>query len=167
MKISLIGPMAAGKSTVGHDLAQKLALPLYDTDTEIEKKMHATVSQIFAERGEATFRQLESDVLLELLSKQEDCIIATGGGIIKAASNRTFLKTQTLVFFLDVSISEQLKRTEGDHTRPILNGVNREDKLTHLRSERWTLYQETAHHILIVDQLNPEALALQIQNKML
>ena len=163
MKISLIGPMASGKSTIGQCLAKKLKLPFYDTDQLVETKMHRSVSEIFAQMGEAIFRQLETEVLVELFAKSEDCVIATGGGIIKSPQNRQLLKEQTQVFFLDVSIAEQLKRVEGDCSRPILMVANREEKLQDLRRERLSLYQEIAQHTLMVDGLPPEILALQIQ----
>ena len=163
MKISLIGPMASGKSTIGKYLSQKLHLPFYDTDQLIETKMDCSVSEIFAHMGEDTFRQLETKTLGELLAQDQDCIIATGGGMIKNPYNRKRLKEQTQVFFLDISIEEQLKRIEGDCSRPILMVANRVEKLHDLRRERHALYQETAHHTLTVDEATPETLALQIK----
>jgi shikimate kinase len=163
MRISLIGPMASGKSTVGKHLAQHLKLPFYDTDSLIETRMQISINDIFAQYGEATFRQLETETLKALFAKTEDCVIATGGGIIKIAKNRHLLKQHSKVFFLDISIAEQLKRVEGDSTRPILRVPNPEQKLRELREERLAWYQESADYTLQVDKTSLDALASHIQ----
>ena len=98
MKISLIGPMAAGKSTVGKLLAQHLTWPFYDTDSLIETEMQCSISDIFKHHGEAKFRQLETLTLQKLFSTPENCIIATGGGIIHNPENRQLLRTHSAVF---------------------------------------------------------------------
>ncbi len=164
MKISLIGSMASGKSTVGQCLAKKLNLPFYDTDTLIESKMGCSVSDIFAQHGETRFRKLETETLTHLLTQPEDCIIATGGGIIKNPLHRSLLKKHSRVVFLDVSITTQLQRVEHDTSRPILMVDNRTQKLEILRQERLPLYQETAHYTLQVDLLDPDQLAQKIQD---
>lgn len=158
MKISLIGPMACGKTTIGRSLAARLNIPFYDTDHLIELKAAHTVSEIFALMGETKFRMLETEVLKDLLANPDDMIIATGGGIIKDAENRALLHQHSRVLFLDISVAEQLKRTEGDTMRPLLMVGDKEKVLTALRLERQHWYQEIAHCSIQVDHLSPAAI---------
>ncbi len=162
MKISLIGAMASGKTTIGILLAKKLKFRLHDTDSVIETKLGMSVSDIFATHGEQKFRALETETLKDLFTHPDNMIIATGGGIIKNLENRKLLKENSKVFFLDISVAEQLKRTEGDTTRPLLMVSNREEKLKFLRAERISFYQETAHHIIAVDGFTPEEITKDI-----
>lgn len=150
MKIALIGGPASGKTTVGQLLSKALALPCFDTDHLVEAKAGQSIASLFAEKGEVAFRDLETEALKSLL-EGEDCIIATGGGIIKKAENRKRLE-QAFVVYLNVSVPVQLQRTEGDSTRPLLIGRDKEAILTKLRSERDFLYQSIANIIVDADQ---------------
>ncbi len=159
MRISLIGPMAAGKSTVGQLLADRLHWPFYDTDTLIETARGKSISQIFAEEGEDFFRNLETIFLKKLLTQPESMVIATGGGIVKKLENRSLLQTHSQVVFLDLPVTEQLQRTAGDTSRPILMVENKVERLEALRQERLPLYQEIASLTLQTHQAAPEELA--------
>jgi shikimate kinase len=141
--IYIIGPMGSGKTTIGTRLAEKMGLDFYDTDHEIESHTGASVNLIFDIEGEAGFRKREKNILLELATKQ-GVLIATGGGIIVAKSNRDVLRRSGLVIYLQTTVEQQLQRLRRDRTRPILQTTNKADKLYQLATIRDPLYAETA-----------------------
>lgn len=156
MKIVLVGGMAAGKTTLGQALANQKGIPFYDTDSLIETKVGMAVTDIFKNLGEVKFRDLETEVLRELLDSKGNCVISTGGGIIKKFENRILLQDGAYVIFLDVSVEEQLRRTEGDTGRPLLMVQDKEATLQTLREERFAWYQSVAQSTIAVDGLSPE-----------
>ena len=141
--IFLIGPMGAGKSTVGRELARILKKDFYDTDQEIEKRCGASVSWIFDLEGEPGFRQREEQVLAELCQKK-GIILATGGGAILSEKNRTYLKNYGTVIYLYINTEQQLERIAKDKQRPLLQCADREKKIKELALIRTPLYQQTA-----------------------
>jgi len=122
--VFLIGPMAAGKTTVGKYLACLLELPFYDSDIEIEKKTGLSVAEIFARDGEAGFRQQEHDIL-KSLTTQTPFVLATGGGVVELEENIACLQAcNGQVVYLEVSLKEQLKRLTHDKTtRPLFKDL--------------------------------------------
>ena len=143
----LIGPMAAGKTTVGKMLAKELALEFIDTDQEIERRSGASVAWIFDVEGEESFRRREIAVIEDFTQKSA-ILLATGGGAVLRPENRHHLTSRGTVVFLDTSVELQMQRTEKDKKRPLLrNNVQNWDKkkvLTELRCKRQPLYQEIA-----------------------
>lgn len=134
--------MGVGKTTIGKELSSKWGIPVYDTDTYIEKKTGKTINAIFAENGEAYFRDLEELALKE--QPTSDAVITTGGGMILHEQNRIWMKENGLVVFLYAEIDEIVKRLEHDQGRPLL----KKDKLNviaHLYQERLPIYKESAH----------------------
>ncbi len=117
--IVLVGFMATGKSTVGPELAARLSLQVVDTDDLIEEKAGKAISDIFAQEGEEDFRNLESEVALEV-SRRTGHVIITGGGIVLREKNMAALKAAGPVFCLSASPEEILKRTDGTSHRPLL-----------------------------------------------
>ena len=103
--VILIGMPSSGKSTVGRALAEKLDRPFFDSDTEIEKKTGKTPAVLFAERGEDTFREIESEVVASLAAKTA-CVIATGGGAVLREENVRRLKQNGRLVFLDRPLSD-------------------------------------------------------------
>ncbi|MGB4372095.1 MAG: shikimate kinase, partial [Halanaerobiales bacterium] len=97
MLIALIGFMGSGKSSVGRELARRLAYSFIDTDQEIERKSRMTIPEIFKTYGEAYFRQLEEEVLVEIIENNKEMVLATGGGIILSESNRSILREKTTI----------------------------------------------------------------------
>lgn len=152
--IALIGPMAAGKTTIGKRLGQDLGLPFYDSDIVIAERCQQSVSEIFATQGEAYFRHQESQVIAELC-RQSDIILATGGGAIQFVGNRTALTQHCWVVYLKISLAAQLARTAGDFTRPLLQVPDKQEKLGELQSIREPLYTSIAHHTIEVSELSP------------
>jgi len=144
MRLILIGPMAAGKSTVGKRLARRLNLNFIDIDEEVEKAAGVSISWIFDVEGEEKFRERESKELIKSL-KFEDCVVATGGGVVLSEENRNVLKKGTVIY-LEISIQTQLERTLNDNKRPLLQGEkNKEQTLRDLKEIREPLFKECAN----------------------
>jgi len=146
----LTGPMGAGKSTIGRQLAKQLRLPFHDSDHEIESRTGVDIPLIFELEGEAGFRKRETTVIDEL-TRLPNIVLATGGGAVMDPDNRQHLKTRGRVIYLHTSVNHQLKRTRKDRNRPLLQTGNPRDKLEELMSIRDPLYREIASIIIDTD----------------
>lgn len=114
--------MGAGKTTVGKELAKQMNLSFIDLDHHIEARYHKTISQLFAEKGEDVFREIEYNLLHEV-AMIEDVIISTGGGVPCFFDNMSYMNQTGTTIYLKVSPEELAKRLElVNHTRPILKG---------------------------------------------
>lgn len=140
----LVGPMGVGKTTIGKALANELGLEFVDSDHEIERRAGADISWIFDVEGEEGFRERESQVLDEL-TQRDGIMLATGGGSVLRPRNRRYLQSRGVVVFLDTSLEMQIKRTEKDKKRPLLQNVDKEAVLKKLKDERDPLYEEVCH----------------------
>jgi len=161
MNLYLIGMMGAGKSTVGQLLAQRLEYRFFDTDILIERVQQQSVAEIFQQAGEAYFRALETQVLAQL-SAYTRSVIATGGGIILAQHNWSYLQ-EGLVIWLDVPVAELAQRLEADTTRPLLtNGTDPVAKLQSLFEARSHRYAQADLHITITPPATPATIATQV-----
>lgn len=138
----LIGLPASGKTTVGCQLARRLDMPFFDCDEAIEAAAGCSVSDIFACRGEAYFRELEHRTL-ETLCRKESCVIATGGGAVLRPENCLLLRRSGTVFWLDRPL-EDIMSTNFQGGRPLLAGGR--DALERLAAQRRALYAACAHH---------------------
>lgn len=159
--IFLIGPMGAGKSTIGRALAKELKLEFYDTDEVIEDRTGATISWIFDVEGEDGFRRREQKVVDELTQKN-NIVLATGGGVIMTPENRNALAGRGTVIYLRTSLAQQFERTKRDTKRPLLQTPNLEDRLEVLRDEREPFYEELADVSFETDKLTVKAVANKI-----
>ncbi len=137
--IVLIGLMGAGKTAVGRRLANKLDLPFLDADTEIEMAAGASISEIFAEHGEAYFRQGERKVISRLLEGGPQ-VLATGGGAYMNADTRTAIKARGLSVWLKADVKVLLKRVGRRGNRPLLARGNPEGVMQKLMDERYPIY---------------------------
>ena len=146
----LTGPMGAGKSTIGRQLAKQLGLPFYDSDHEIESRTGVDIPLIFELEGEAGFRKREVTVIDEL-TRLPNIVLATGGGAVLDPANREHLKTRGRVIYLHTSVNHQLKRTRKDRNRPLLQTGNPRKKLEELMAVRDPLYREIASIIIDTD----------------
>ncbi|MCC6506427.1 MAG: shikimate kinase [Aquimonas sp.] len=147
----LVGPMGAGKSTIGKRVAKRLELPFFDADHEIEQRAGVPVSVIFELQGESEFRRREHEVLAALCDSS-GCVIATGGGAVLLAQNRDLLRRSGFVVYLRASVEQQLQRLRHDTTRPLLATPDRELRLREMAKQRGPLYRETADLVFESDQ---------------
>ena len=159
--IYLVGPMGAGKSTIGRVLAAELHLGFRDSDKVIEERTGADIPWIFDMEGEEGFRDRESAVLEEL-SKDQKIVIATGGGIILRPQNREIMKSSGYVCYLTASIEQLVERTARDKKRPLLQVENPRQKIIDLVALRDPLYRETADFIINTDRRSPKLVAQEI-----
>jgi shikimate kinase len=157
----LVGPMGAGKSTIGKLLASILNLPFSDSDRVIEEKTGADIPWIFDMEGEEGFRLRETAVLSELLIA-EPMVIATGGGIVMRDENRALLKGDGVVVYLTASIDQLVERTYKDKKRPLLQVDDPEAKIRELIAQRDPLYTEVADLVVQTDRRSPKAVAQEI-----
>ncbi|MBQ7777191.1 MAG: shikimate kinase, partial [Lachnospiraceae bacterium] len=134
--IVLIGFMGSGKTTVGIRLSYYLRKVIEDTDKLIEKKQGKSISDIFAEEGEAYFRQAETELLKELIQKRNNYIISVGGGTPVREENRPLLKELGTVVYFRVKPETVYNRLQGDTTRPLLQCENPLQKIEELLDAR-------------------------------
>jgi len=145
--ISLIGMPGGGKSTVGRQLARRLAVDFIDTDAVIEQRIGMSIPELFEREGEAAFRAVESDVVASLSGGREG-VMATGGGVVLAAANREALRRHTIVVYLKATPRELVRRVRVDGRRPLLAGHDPLVRLRQLYAQRDPLYRETAHFVI-------------------
>lgn len=122
MRIFLTGYMGAGKTTLGKAFAREMKVPFIDLDWYIEERFHKTIRELFAERGEASFRELERNMLHEV-GEFEDVIISTGGGTPCFFDNMEYMNARGQTVFLDVDVEILFRRLRiAKRQRPILQG---------------------------------------------
>lgn len=148
--IILCGFMGSGKTSVGGKLAEIMGRVFVDMDRFIEQNEGATVSQIFAERGEADFRRLECEAV-KTLSRKSGLIIAAGGGTLMNSDNTTALKETGTIIFLDAKLDTIRSRLEGDRSRPLLAGKNRDEVMEQLYNRRIGTYRDAADFAVLED----------------
>ena len=144
----LVGPMGAGKTTVGRHLADLLDRPFIDSDHEIERRTGATIPWIFEKEGEEGFRLREEAVLAEL-TVMNNIVLATGGGAVTRAQSRSYLRDRGTVIYLYTPVAMQVARTSRDRNRPLLQTSNPEARLRELLEIRDPLYRSIAHHVVM------------------
>lgn len=160
--IFLVGPMGAGKSTIGRQLAQMLGMEFIDTDAEIEQRAGADISWIFDVEGEDGFRKREERIINELTQKQ-GIVLSTGGGAIVSKDSRNYLSARGIVIYLETTVEKQYQRTQRDKKRPLLQNVeDPRQVLEDLAKVRNPLYEEIADIILPTDEQSAKVMASQI-----
>ena len=161
MLVTLIGPMGAGKSSIGRQLARALGYAFCDSDKELERRTGVDIPVIFDIEGEEGFRRREK-AMIDELSRNDRCVLATGGGAILDADTRHRLRDRGLVIYLETSIAEQLRRTRRDRNRPLLQTEDPEARLRDLMEQRRPLYLETAHLTVNTDQAGVQQVVREI-----
>ena len=160
--IYLIGPMGAGKTTIGRLLAEELNKQFLDSDLVIEERAGADISWIFDVEGEAGFRVREQNVIKELTTL-DNIVLATGGGAILAEENRKHLRRGGTVVYIMATITQQVERTRRDQKRPLLqNTPDPRSKLTALMEIRDPLYREVADYVVMTSRRSPKAVCTEI-----
>ena len=147
----LLGFMGAGKSTI----ARNLAPDFVDMDTLLEERLGMSIARFFEEKGEAVFRQVEEEVLADLL--KTDKVISTGGGIVISPRNRALLKQNLDNIYLKADFETLYQRisADKDNQRPLFLNNSKED-LAAIFDERQAWYEEVANKIVDVSSLSPE-----------
>lgn len=160
----LVGPMGAGKSTIGRHLAELLHKQFQDCDHVIEERTGAPISLIFEIEGEAGFRKREAAALDEL-TQQNDIVLATGGGAVLLPENRQVLRDRGIVVYLCAPLETLVERTQKDRNRPLLQNTDRRAKLEEILRVRDPLYRETAHVVVHTTRRSPLTVAREIMSK--
>jgi shikimate kinase len=156
--VFLIGPMGAGKTTIGRHLATLLHKRFVDVDHEIEKRTGVSIPVIFEIEGEDGFRRRESAVIEEL-TRDTDIVLATGGGAVLLEENRKILKDRGIVAYLQADIETLVERTRRDRNRPLLQTENPRGKIEDLLRQREPIYREIADVIINTGQRAPSSVA--------
>ncbi len=164
--IFLVGPMGAGKSTIGRELAERLHLDFFDSDHEIERRTGADIAWVFDLEGEEGFRRREETVI-EDLSQKHGIVLATGGGSVISSQVRNHLSARGVVVYLETTIDKQVARTQRDRRRPLLQ-TSEEPRtvLENLAVERNPLYEEIADVIVKTDDQSAKVVAHKIVERL-
>lgn len=168
--IFFVGPIGAGKSTVGRQLAQQLNMEFFDSDQEIELRTGADIGWVFDVEGEEGFRKREEKIINELTKKQ-GIVLATGGGSILSRETRNYLSARGMVVYLSITIEKQLSRTKRDKKRPILlqqhvKKATHREVLENLAYKRNPFYEEIADITISTDEQNVKIVVNKIINRL-
>jgi len=162
-RVILVGPMGAGKSTIGRMLARELDYRFLDTDRIIEERCGANIPWIFDVEGEDGFRQRETAMLREL-STEVGIVLATGGGAVMREENHELLRLNSVIVYLRTSVEHQVERTRKDRNRPLLQTADPEAVLRHLFAIRDPVYTELATITMYTDRKSPRLVVRQLVN---
>lgn len=163
--IFLVGPMGAGKSSIGKMLANRLNMEFFDSDIELERRSGASISWIFDVEGEQGMREREVKVI-QALTAMKNIVLATGGGSILAAESRSVLASRGTVIYLKATIDQQVDRTthNRDH-RPLLQVNDLRSKIIELAKIRNPLYEEIADYTVSTEDGSANDVILKILEK--
>lgn len=160
-RLFLVGPMGAGKSTVGRHLASLLGWQFVDSDHVIEERTGANIPWIFEIEGEAGFREREQQAIADLC-QQNAMVLATGGGAVMREQNRELMKAAGPVVYLRATVREQVRRTGQNDKRPLLTGRNRHKVLRDLMQVRDPLYHDVADLVVATEGKSARKLAEEV-----
>lgn len=156
----LIGPMGAGKTTIGKLLAQHFGYDFCDSDHEIEQRTGASVGWIFDKEGESGFRERECRAIEEL-TQRTNTVVATGGGAVMTPQNHLYL-SRGIVIYLRATVDVQFERTCRDKSRPLLRTENPKARLAELFEIRDPIYQQLADITVTTGYISPKRMVQEI-----
>lgn len=162
--ISFIGFMASGKSTIGHGTANLLSMSYRDIDKIIEMKTNKSISEIFENQGEESFRKIEKETIANVrdLSKT---VISCGGGAILDSDNRNVLKENSIVIWLWANIDTVLKRIGNDKSRPLLQNEDQKSNIKEILDARIPLYASASDIIINTEGLEPDVIIRKVNEE--
>jgi shikimate kinase len=163
--IFLVGPMGAGKTTIGRQLAAVLGFDFEDSDHEIQNRTGVDIPTIFEFEGERGFREREAQVIDELTQRQS-LVLATGGGVVLAESNRKHLASRGLVVYLFCSPEQQYERTVRDRNRPLLHTGDPLRRLKELFAERDPLYRQVADIVVSTERRSAASVVKDLKRRL-
>ena len=168
MIISLTGFMGCGKSSVGRELSKLLCCPFMDLDDVIQERDGRKIKDIFAENGEAVFRQMELDALQKITVQEGTMILALGGGTLMTQGCAEIVHERTTCIYLRADIGTLINHLEGEaEGRPMLKGESLRARIQELMDLRSATYENTAHIIIDTDGKSIEAIASEIASTIL
>ncbi|MBN2886533.1 MAG: shikimate kinase AroK [Chromatiaceae bacterium] len=163
--IFIVGPMGAGKSTVGRQLAEALSYTFRDSDQEIQRRTGVDIPTIFEFEGEEGFRARERQVIIDLVA-EERIVLATGGGVVINAENRQDLAARGVVIYLHCSPEQQHARTARDRNRPLLDTDEPLDRLRELMETRDPLYRQVADLVVSTEKRGTSSVVKEILRRL-
>ncbi len=161
--IILIGYMGSGKSTVGRKAARAVEYTFLDTDALIEQEEGMSIAKLFEEKGEAYFREKETETIKKLIAGPKGNIIATGGGLPMREGNAELLKELGTVIYLKAETKTLLGRLSGDSARPLLKNGDLKEKIETMLAVRGPVYEACADLILQTDNMSFYEIICQIE----
>ncbi len=162
--IFLIGFMGTGKSTIANSLKRKYDMQVLDMDFEIEKNQGKAISEIFAEEGEEYFRDLETQLVLDL-QKRDNVVVSCGGGAVLREKNVQEMRKSGKIILLQATPETILERVKNSHNRPLLEGNKNIDFIKELMSKREDKYNSAADIVVSVDARAVEDIADEVYTK--
>jgi shikimate kinase len=160
-RVILIGPPGAGKSSVGKSLARLLKEDFVDTDTVIAEQEKQSIGEIFVDKGEPYFREVEEQVLLQQLENHSGVLSLGGGAPLSTVAQGAIKASGSPVIFLDVNLAGAAPRVGFNRDRPLLLG-NPRAQWQELMNVRRPIYESLSHHQLLTDKLTPNEAATAI-----
>ena len=161
MNLILCGMMGSGKTTVGKALAQALSYAWVDTD-EVIVSRYGDITDIFKEKGEGYFRNLEKETVKQLVPKDRQ-VISTGGGLVLDGENVSLFKENGKILYLRAKKQTLVKRLEKEEGRPLLQGEQSlDEKITNLLAARAAIYESVADYVIDVDEKTPQEIVIDI-----
>ncbi len=159
--IAIVGLMGVGKTTLGAKLAGRMKYYFIDCDQEIEDREGKTIKEIFAEKGEKHFREIEKKIIKEIVLRDENIILSLGGGAFVDPETREVLKEKAITIWLFASVNDILHRIGNKNTRPLLNKKNKREVLEELIKKRYPIYAEadfkfntsTENHEVLINKI--------------
>jgi shikimate kinase len=163
--IFLVGPMGAGKSTIGRQLADALSFRFEDSDHEIQRRTGVDIPTIFEYEGEEGFRKREEQVIADL-TDQEGIVLATGGGAVLREINRQRLTARGVVIYLHCSPEQQFARTNRDRNRPLIQTADPLQSLRDIMAIREPLYRQVADLVVSTEKRGTASVVKEIRRRL-